>query len=66
MMGKKSKRLYDRMQHGIQQKQDSVDRLVSKREEAENKEKSATKRKRGEAASEAPAGKKSKVAAKKK
>ena len=48
MMGKKTKRLYDRMQHGIQQKKDSVQRLESKREEAETKATAAGKRKRGE------------------
>jgi hypothetical protein len=50
MMGKKTKRLYDRMQHGIQAKQESVSRLVNKRDEAESNEKNTTKRKRGAAA----------------
>jgi hypothetical protein len=33
MMGKKTKRLYDRMQHGLQKKQDEISKLSSKREE---------------------------------
>ena len=33
MMGKKTKRLYDRMQHGLQKKQDEINKLNSKREE---------------------------------
>ena len=36
MMGKKTKRLYDRMQHGIQKKQDAVEKLKNKREEVDN------------------------------
>jgi hypothetical protein len=35
MMSKKSKRLYDRMQHGIEKKKESVNRLVAKREDSE-------------------------------
>lgn len=46
MMGKKTKRLYDRMQHGIQQKQQSVNRLKSKREEAEQNDQIAVKKQR--------------------
>jgi pescadillo protein len=42
MMSKKTKRLYDRMQHGIQKKKDEVDRLKSKRQEAEESKTSST------------------------
>lgn len=62
MMGKKTKRLYDRMQHGIQAKQESVQRLVTKRDEAEAKEKSSGKRKRIEEAEKS--GKRNKSASK--
>ncbi len=53
MMSKKTKRLYGRMQHSIQQKQDGVDLLESKR-------------KISETAAEAPAGATAKGAASKK
>lgn len=35
MMTKKTKRLYDRMQHGIAQKQDAIQTLESKRKALE-------------------------------
>ena len=35
MMSKKARRLYDRMQHGLQEKRDANDRLKRKREEQE-------------------------------
>ena len=35
MMSKKARRLYDRMQHGLQEKRDANDRLQRKREEQE-------------------------------
>jgi pescadillo protein len=35
MMSKKTKRLYSRMQHGIQKKSDHVQKLVEKREQIE-------------------------------
>jgi pescadillo protein len=36
MMSKKSKRLYGRMQHGIQKKQDAIEQLEAKRKIFEN------------------------------
>jgi hypothetical protein len=40
MMPKKTKRLYDRMQFGIQQKSDATKRLEAKRKALENNEES--------------------------
>ena len=36
MMSKKTKRLYSRMQHGIQKKSDHVQKLIDKREQIEH------------------------------
>ena len=50
MMGKKSKRLYGRMQHGINKKKDAVLQLLNKRkdlEEKQNQESEKKKRKVG-------------------
>lgn len=38
MMSKKTKRLYGRMQHGLQKKKDSIERLVEKRKIIESTE----------------------------
>lgn len=37
MMSKKSKRLYERMEHGLQKKADHVEKLVQKRKAIEKK-----------------------------
>ena len=65
MMGKKTKRLYDRMQHGIQQKQEAVQKLVSKREEVESKGGLKRQREKKDVGTEQVKTKKSKTADKK-
>jgi hypothetical protein len=48
MMGKKTKRLYDRMQHGINEKKEIINKLEAKRkvEEGEQAPKQAKKAKK--------------------
>jgi hypothetical protein len=48
MMGKKTKRLYDRMQHGINEKKETINKLEAKRkvEEGEQAPKQAKKAKK--------------------
>lgn len=58
MMSKKTKRLYGRMQHGIEQKQDSVRRLEEKRKAIELQENAKDSKK----ASPSPGAKKAKSA----
>ena len=57
MMTKKTKRLYERMQHGISKKQDIIDTLVEKRTQAESVPEPAQKanKKRSNSASSAAA-----------
>ena len=43
MMGKKTKRLYDRMQHGIGKKKDAVENLENKRKAIEEDAKKTSK-----------------------
>lgn len=43
MMGKKTKRLYDRMQHGIGKKKEAVEKLESKRKAIEEQVQPASK-----------------------
>ncbi len=43
MMGKKKKRLYDRMQHGIGKKKEAVEQLETKRKAIEEQEQTGNK-----------------------
>jgi pescadillo protein len=54
MMSKKSKRLYGRMQHGIEKKQDANQVLTNKRQKAEKEAAKASKTPKAAAAAAAP------------
>jgi hypothetical protein len=59
MMSKKTKRLYGRMQHGIEEKKDAIRALESKRRDQEEKEEAAA----ASTTTTTPAGKKGAKAA---